>query len=228
MQYTIFADGSSLGNPGPGGWGTIVSDGTKVFELGGREAHTTNNRMELTAAIEALTQVSKNAEVKVYTDSSYVINGITKWVEGWKKNNWKTATKKEVLNQDLWERLLVQTVGKKIVWEYVPGHAGVPGNERVDEIARTFAEKNPTTLFVGPETKYEISLVYDKKEKVKKSSSSSKKPYAYISLVNHKLMKHATWADCEKRVKGVALAKYKKVFSESELREVAKVWGVRV
>lgn len=229
MEYTIFADGSSLGNPGPGGWGTIVTDGKKVIELGGRETHTTNNRMELLAAIEGLSRVPLKSQVKLFTDSRYVINGITKWVHAWKKNNWKTAAKKEVLNQDLWEKLEEKTLGKKITWQHVAGHAGIPGNERVDEIARTFAEKNPTSLYVGAQSKYSVVLTHDVQTTVvrAKNKSSSKKAFAYLSLVNNVLMKHVTWAECEKRVKGIGGAKYKKVFSQEELLATARSWGVR-
>jgi ribonuclease HI len=147
---TIFTDGSSRGNPGPGGWGSIVLHGAIVTELGGGESHTTNNRMELTAVIEALEFVSKltsNPSTKlragnsslattVNTDSSYVLNGATKWLSGWQKNNWKTKAKGEVLNQDLWERL-ADVLGElpKVSWNLIKGHSGVPANERCDVIA---------------------------------------------------------------------------------------------
>ena len=121
----IWSDGSSRGNPGPGGWGVIiVSPEKEVVELGGGEEHTTNNRMELLGAISALSYVDKNVlpsagYMRIHTDSSYVINGITKWVHGWRRNNWLTSEKKEVLNRDLWEKLFSLTVGKKIKWKYV-------------------------------------------------------------------------------------------------------------
>ena len=103
MNLTIFTDGSSRGNPGPGGWAAVVIHGDKLQELGGGEANTTNNRMEITAAVRGLEKTKKGDEVTIYTDSSYLINGITKWIKGWKRNGWITKTKDEVLNRDLWE-----------------------------------------------------------------------------------------------------------------------------
>ena len=114
-SITIFSDGSSKGNPGPGGWGAIIASSDKVVEIGGGEKYTTNNRMELLAAISALETVENNKEeIILNTDSSYVINGITKWVFGWQKNNWKTSTKADVVNKDLWERLIGVSFDKKI------------------------------------------------------------------------------------------------------------------
>lgn len=139
----IYTDGACAGNPGPGGWGTVLylDDGT-VHELGGAAARTTNNRMELQAAIAALqilqTQ-SPDAPVALYTDSEYVKNGITKWIRGWKKKGWKTAAGKPVLNQDLWEQL--DALNQPWVeWHYVRGHTGNVGNERCDAIARQFSQ----------------------------------------------------------------------------------------
>src|SRR3972149_9838624 len=136
-NIVIFTDGASKGNPGPGGFGVIIvfSD-NKVIELGGGEKHTTNNRMELSGAIYALSEVlKKEEEILVYTDSKYLINGMTGWIYGWQKNGWKTKDKKVVLNKDLWEKLVELVKNKKIKWHYVGGHVGVAGNERCDEIA---------------------------------------------------------------------------------------------
>ena len=150
-----FSDGASKGNPGPGGWGVVIvtADGL-VAELGGRAAHTTNNRMELTGAIEALSEVRSLAgRVAVYTDSTYVIKGISEWIWAWRRRGWKTAEGNEVLNRDLWEQLagLVEARGKGgIEWHYVRGHVGTPGNERVDEIADTLARHGEVELYRGP------------------------------------------------------------------------------
>ncbi|HIK15005.1 MAG TPA: ribonuclease HI [Leptolyngbyaceae cyanobacterium M33_DOE_097] len=139
---SIYTDGACSGNPGRGGWGVVVyfSDGS-IYEIGGKEAQTTNNRMELQAAIAALEflqQANQKEPVELYTDSEYVKNGITKWIHGWKKKGWKTSTGKAVLNQDLWEELDALN-HPQIQWRYVRGHAGNIGNERCDEIARAFA-----------------------------------------------------------------------------------------
>jgi len=161
-MITIYTDGSSRGNPGPGGWGAIVTYKNQqqttnnqqwVTELGGSEAHTTNNRMELTAAIKALGVVNDD-DITIYTDSKYVINGITEWVQNWQSKGWRTANRKPVLNQDLWQKLLEVTQGKNIEWKYVAGHTGVPLNERADEIATTFADGLIPNLYNGPRNKY--------------------------------------------------------------------------
>lgn len=190
MNYiTIFTDGSSRGNPGPGGWGAVLvtSDpstkaklGTghgklkveslpaqtggdaKVTELGGREDHTTNNRMELMAAIEALKYIELKkievGEVAIHADSAYVLGGITIWIHAWQKNNWRTSTNKQVLNQDLWQALFEVTrrlsLRTNLVWKKVKGHAGVIYNERADIIATSFADKERVLLFSGSEKQY--------------------------------------------------------------------------
>ena len=152
-MITIHTDGSSRGNPGPGGWAAIIDDGETITEIGGREEHTTNNRMELTAAIKALKSVSEE-NITIYTDSEYVMKGMTEWIHNWQKKNWKTANRKPVLNQDLWQELLGMTEGKNIEWQYVAGHAGHHLNERADEIATSFADSLNPTLYDGPRDGY--------------------------------------------------------------------------
>lgn len=190
MKITIYTDGSSRGNPGPGGWGTILltdkheaSDENEVIELGGREDLTTNNRMELMATIEGLRHVAGTwlnltsgegeavreelqstphtlQAVEINTDSEYVKKGMTEWIEGWIKKGWKTSTKKDVLNRDLWERLhhevtRVQRSGVVITWKYVRGHTGVPGNERADTIATACADNaSHLQLYRGERSAY--------------------------------------------------------------------------
>lgn len=156
----IFTDGSSRGNPGPGGWGAIVVSGTVVKELGGREGTTTNNRMELMAAIESLKSVDTKESITLYSDSQYVIKGMTEWIAGWQKKGWKNSQKKAVLNRDLWERLLEASEGKDITWTYVKGHAENPGNNRCDEIATTFADNEPTKLYDGALDSYPIKIAH--------------------------------------------------------------------
>ena len=132
----IYADGACRGNPGPGGWGVLLISGEHEKELYGGERHTTNNRMELTAAIRALEALKKKGtSARVYTDSQYVIKGIEEWVGGWKARGWRTADKKPVKNQDLWERLDALAAQHSLEWHWVRGHSGVEGNERVDQLA---------------------------------------------------------------------------------------------
>ncbi len=137
----IWTDGSCLGNPGPGGWAFVATDGKNTAERSGGEPDTTNNRMELMAVISALTAARKHAEVEIHTDSQYVKNGMQSWMKNWKKNNWRTADKKPVKNQDLWMKLDELANNIKIHWVWVRGHNGEELNERCDELARGYAEK---------------------------------------------------------------------------------------
>ena len=131
----IYTDGACKGNPGPGGWGAILTRGTVEKELFGGEALTTNNRMELTAVIEALTALKRPSEVALYTDSQYVRQGIMTWIHNWKKNGWKTSDRKPVKNADLWQTLDRLAANHKIAWHWVKGHADNPGNLRADALA---------------------------------------------------------------------------------------------
>lgn len=133
---TIHTDGACSGNPGPGGWGAILEYNGHEKELSGAEAETTNNRMELMAAIAALEALKRSSEVRLVTDSVYVRDGVTKWIHGWKRNGWKTANKKPVKNEDLWKRLDAIASKHRVTWEWVKGHAGHPENERADALAR--------------------------------------------------------------------------------------------
>ena len=134
-EVVIYADGACRGNPGPGGWGAWLKSGEHEKEMFGGEKLTTNNRMELTAAIEALASLKQRCTVTVYTDSVYVKDGITKWIHGWKTRGWTTADKKPVKNVELWQRLDVLNALHKVEWRWVRGHAGDPGNERADRLA---------------------------------------------------------------------------------------------
>ena len=136
----IFTDGACKGNPGPGGWGALLRKGTTEKEMSGAEADTTNNRMEMTAAIEALSALKRPCSVDLYTDSKYLIDGITKWLPGWQKRGWKTADKKPVKNEDLWRSLASLNARHTITWHWVKGHSGHPENERVDRLASDAAE----------------------------------------------------------------------------------------
>jgi ribonuclease HI len=136
----IFTDGACSGNPGPGGWGAILRAGDREKELSGGEAQTTNNRMEMMAAIAALEALKRPTRVDLHTDSTYLRDGITSWIRNWERNGWKTAAKKPVKNVDLWKRLQAALAPHDIAWHWVKGHAGHPENERADELARLAIE----------------------------------------------------------------------------------------
>jgi ribonuclease HI len=187
--------------------------------------------MELSAAINALAYVDENGlagPVVVLSDSKYVIQGITSWVSGWQKNGWKTTAKKDVENKDLWEALHFVASGLSITWQYVQGHAGYGGNERCDEIATGFADKENVSLYHGLKNAYQIDL--DAKsadvQRPKKSKNSGAKAYSYLSLVDGVLETHATWSECEARVKGVKDAKFKKSVSPEDERAIITGWGL--
>ncbi len=140
-KVDIYTDGACSGNPGPGGWGVLIEIDNENIELSGGDRETTNNRMELMAAIKALEEIDKDYEITLYTDSNYVKDGITSWISNWKKNNWKTASKKDVKNKELWMRLDEAIKDKNISWIWVKGHAGNAGNEQADYLARSALEK---------------------------------------------------------------------------------------
>jgi ribonuclease HI len=209
----VYTDGASKGNPGPGGWGVIVAAKEKVSELGGKELLTTNNRMELMAAIKALQFLAgTSGVVTIYIDSGYVVKGVTQWISAWRKRGWVTMNKQPVLNQDLWEALstALDELSKtaSVTWKQIRGHSGVPGNERVDEIATAFAEGKIPELFHGPRDQYTINVIFSEADasasyaRSAKKSTSTKKPYSYISMVDGAIKTHATWKECEARVKG--------------------------
>ena len=237
----IFTDGSSRGNPGPGGWGAVVVANQRVVELGGGEIHTTNNRMEMQAVISAIDflieyeLLTLNFKCVVYTDSAYVINGITKWVAGWKARGWLTLQKEQVQNRDLWEKLsyLLEDMpgDEKIQWKLLKGHVGVPGNERCDQIATAFADKKKIKLYDGSLADYPIdikSVSHDVGKSSARSQSkkrSSAKAYSYISKVGGKIKIHETWTECEKRVKGVSGARFKKSLSKIDEENIVKEYS---
>ncbi|MEP1931760.1 MAG: ribonuclease HI [Roseibium sp.] len=135
-RVVIYTDGACSGNPGPGGWGAILRFGEHEKELNGGDFETTNNRMELTAAIEALNALKRPCAIDLYTDSTYVRSGISEWMDGWKRKNWRTSTNKPVKNAELWQALDAARERHDVAWHWVKGHAGHPDNERADELAR--------------------------------------------------------------------------------------------
>ena len=235
----IFTDGSSKGNPGPGGWGAIVaySEGKerKIKELGGREQSTTNNRMEMMAVIEGLAFVKKNApesEIILHTDSEYVKKGATEWAFSWASNNWRTKANTAVLNKDLWQKILDLLNDLNVEWKVVAGHSGIPANERCDIIATSFADNSPTKLFYGDGKIYGVSLEAkpafgggEKKGFAKKTFG--KKAYSYVSSIKGIVKIHKSWAECEERVKGEPRARYRKAMNKDEETALIHEFGRR-
>jgi ribonuclease HI len=222
----IFTDGAARGNPGPGGWGAILATEELVEELGGGEDHTTNNRMELLAAISALEKTGFSDPIVVYTDSAYVLSGATRWIIGWQKNNWQTTQKQDVLNRDLWEKLLLVTLGRKIDWRLLKGHSGIAANERCDIIATSFADKKSIVLYAGARERYGVSLNVPDVKPVKKTSRVF--TYSYVSLVNGVIQTYKTWEDCRLRVLGVPGALYKKAISPENEAEIIKEFTEKI
>lgn len=146
QKITIYTDGAARGNPGRAGWGVVILVGEKTHEIGGRSDHATNNQMELSAPTEALKYLVKHkieGEIEIFSDSKYVINGVNEWIHNWLKNDWRTAAKKPVLNKELWQELHALNQTLKPKWIYVKGHSGDKYNDRVDEIATSFADGEP-------------------------------------------------------------------------------------
>lgn len=232
QSLAVFTDGACSGNPGPGGWASILAfpDG-KIIEMGGALKNTTNNQMELLAVIEALREVQEfDGPISIYTDSTYVIRGITQWVWGWRKRDWKTAEGKDVANQDLWKNLirLVSARKPKPEWHYVRGHIGTPGNERCDEIARKLTEGRRVDLYRGPLLKYGHA-VFDLPEDTSlpemRPKEEKKVAHSYLSVVNGAVERHSDWKSCEARVKGRSAAKFKKAMSTENESEILTAWG---
>ncbi len=228
---TIYTDGASRGNPGPGGWGAVVlvempaRAGVHVMELSDGVKKATNNQMELQAVLSVLSDTGTRAfegSVVVYSDSAYVVNGLNSWVYGWEKNGWITSTKTPVENKALWQELLIllEEYGKRLSIEKVKGHDGDLYNERCDELAVAAALGQKETHFQGSQKDYEKFLqeigTTAKKAKPKKKSKTTGPAYSYVSMVGGKVYADKTWKECEARVKGKKGAKYQKVFSKGE------------
>lgn len=237
QPVVVFSDGATKGNPGPGGWGAVVitPDGL-VTELGGGAAHTTNNKMELTGAIRALEHLTGiPGAVAIYTDSTYVIKGIREWIWSWRRRGWKTAEGSDVQNRELWEQLhdLVVDRGRSsIAWHYVRGHVGIAGNERVDEIADGFARQKGPELYQGDLAGYQLPIldVPEDTSVPERSGGAARKTkataFSYLSVVDGQPMRHATWADCERRVKGRSGARFKKASSSSDEAQILRSWRI--
>lgn len=232
-SHIIYSDGACSGNPGKGGWAYIhLSKDQWVTEGSGYDSATTNNRMEMTAALEGIRRVPTGDSVIVLTDSVYLIRGITQWIFGWQKRGWKNAEGADILNRDIWEELFKICRGKKIDWRHIPGHAGFPGNERVDELAVAQSTRRPMSGYSGPLSGYPVGILPLPEKRplpeMKKVNGTPKDKSAtfYLSFVNGVLENHSSWAQCQARVKGVSQARFKKVTSETEAKEVVKSWGL--
>ena len=231
----IYTDGAARGNPGRGGYGAVLMFGKHSKEMSAGYRLTTNNRMEITAAIKSLEAIKTDfeTEIHLHTDSAYLINGITKWVYSWEYRNWTTQNKEPVLNKDLWEKLMEIVKTKKVTWHKVEGHVGVSGNERADVIATAYADSSTPDLYSGALSNYQLKSILDMshnaaaKEGKKSDKDRSKlKAYSYLSLVGGKIEVHKTWAECEARVKGVK-AKFRKVLSADEEKALIAEWSAQ-
>jgi ribonuclease HI len=213
----IYTDGSCIGNPGPGGWGVHAElpDG-RVLELGGGELETTNNRMELRAAIEALRLARATPAATIVTDSTYVQRGVTRWLAIWTGNGWKTSAGQPVENQALW-RELAELLDERVAWQWTRAHVGTAGNERVDQIARSFSQGiRPLQPSTGRARSASAAL----------PASARGGGATYLSVVDGVPMRHATWPECEQRVRGIRGALFKKVRGPDEERAAMERWGL--
>lgn len=232
-KYIAYTDGACSGNPGRGGWASIIlSPKGSVKEIGGSQNTTTNNKMELTAVIETLRILKPRSELILLTDSSYVLNGITKWIYGWKKNNWRSSSGEEVANKELWQDLYEVSRNHKIDWRYCRGHIGIAGNERADEIAVNFSKEQYNDLYFGSAENYGHELL-PLPEEVEipsygnnKAKNGIKEKVFYLSYTNGVVRAHKDWSSCQASTQGVSGAKFKKVKNEDEENSTLKSWGL--
>lgn len=237
----LFTDGACRGNPGPGGWACICVLDDRVTELGGAANPTTNNQMELTAMMKGLAFLKEKAcrgDVCIYSDSKYVLQGMIQWRHSWKKRGWKNKEGEEVKNLSEWKQIdqLMNELSDRIHWQYfyIPGHAGYAANERADQIACCFADGMDAHLFSGSRRDYFVHFESRLEEissfdpqKISFSRPKTEKVY-YLSYVGGQVYRDQTWAQCSSRVQGTSGAKYKKIKSSKEEKEVLKKWGVKI
>ncbi len=236
LQIVAFTDGACKGNPGPGGWGIVLllTDG-EVRELGGFDKHTTNNKMELTAVIQALAKTEDQKEhLLILSDSKYVIDGLNNWLPKWQRNQWITSQGSPVANRDLWEELS-QLVNKRklhgggVSLKYVPAHSGIDGNERADQIASGMGKGETLNFYIGRRDTYphDLSII----EAVAAAAKNKNKPkvalstHWYVSYVDDVFRIHTTWPDCEALVKSKAFAKYRKVETKEQEETLRRKWS---
>lgn len=238
LSSLLFTDGACSGNPGPGGWAFVsLSADKNVKESCGADPSTTNNRMEMSAILNGLRHLAslRQNEILIFTDSVYVIKGIQQWIHSWKKNGWLTKEGKPVSNREIWvelDEVVRDLKAKKInlVWQFVRGHSGTPGNERCDELSRQCSQQLDPTCFEGPLEMYDINLYElpsaEELPSTKPGQKNSPTATSYLSYIDQKLEEHKTWKECESRVKGRPGAKFKKVSSVQERQETLKKWGL--
>ncbi|AGY58306.1 ribonuclease HI [Gloeobacter kilaueensis] len=207
----IVTDGACLGNPGPGGWAALILQDDQIEEYSGFEAQTTNNRMEMQAVIEGLRRVGATVPVTVISDSQYVIKGMSEWLPGWKRRQWRTAAGKPVENRDLWEALEKVAAGR-VQWQHVYGHRGHAENERANDLAQAAAARRPVPPAVEPAAFA--------------TSAPRSDGITYLSLIDGQIERFSSWPACQARVQGVAKARYKKCRSPEEERTVLAEWGM--
>lgn len=221
MEKTIcFTDGASRGNPGPAGWGFILATDDAVVEKGGFIKEGTNNQAELTAVCEALELAKEKdiTELFLYTDSAHIRQGADSWLERWQRDGWETKGGKPIKNKQLWQRLSKLQSGLNVTYEQVRAHAGIPANERADDIATAFADGTDSKLFSGPRDEYETNL--------EPSVEYIENAPVYLSLVDGEVAQHETWSECQSRVKGVPGAKFKKIHTISQREGLLSEWGI--
>ena len=196
---------------------------------------TTNNEMELMAALVGFETVfgkKSNEKIHVFSDSVYFLRGISQWVHGWKKRGWLTAEGQSVANQEIWQQLtaVVEPHRKRLTWNFVRGHVGIPGNERCDEIAVGYSKQGFVDLYQGDESNYDhdiFLLPADLTIPEIKSPSEPKIAFSYLSLIGSEVIRHKTWSDCEQRVKGRSGAKFKKAMSQEDESKILTSWGLK-
>jgi ribonuclease HI len=230
-SYILISDGACSKNPGPGGWGMIlVTPEDLVFEFGGHESETTNNRMELMGLYRGMQEIYKiekknklSNHIHVITDSKYVLDGASKYVANWSRSAWRTSTGTEVKNQDLWEKILkgfteLKKFKMSFEYELVKGHSGHDANERCDQIAVAFSKNEEISLYEGTLDDYSV--------KIGKNLIGEEFETIYLSYVDGVLSKHLKWSDCQKATAGKSGAKFKKVTNSREMQETLKLWGL--
>ena len=223
----IYTDGACLGNPGPGGWAALIEADGHREEISGAAEDTTNNRMELTAVIEALRRVPPPTPVRVITDSQYVMLGITRWLPAWQRRHWRTVGGHPVQNRDLWEQLVTLAAGR-VSWEWVRGHQGHPENTRVDLLARARAREALAARRAAQGNPPAGTTDRASGSEADAAATASARPRwpSYLSLVGSELRRHPDWPSCQRHVHGRRGARFKRCRDAAEERATVTAWGL--
>lgn len=230
-KIIVYVDGAASGNPGPGGWGALIQADNEVTELGGSENGVTNNQMELRATLAALEFLrGKPGHICMYSDSAYVIQGMTSWHQNWEARGWRTVDDQPLANSELWKAIVFEARERSepIQWNHVPGHAGIPGNDRADEIAVAYSRgANPKLHRLASDVyPYKLEMPVPDARKLSDKKRKKAPAYSYLSLVNGRVERHSDWETCENRVRGVSGAKFQKTLNAKDEEEILKSWGV--